>query len=152
MFEENSFSVWKQAESLDCKAETRVCNMWGYLSRLIYKLFYSGILCELPEAHRVSFSERLQICPIFATCNTPSHKVGKHLVSLVTPFSINDYTVKNTSSLANKMLNLSFICEDSYMASLDKESLHTNIPFHETTRKCVDKVNSVDRIKFVDFS
>ena len=86
----------------------------------------------LPNVHKTNFFERYQMRTIFAAYNTPSYKIAKYLVPLLTPFSINDYNVKNMSSFANEMRNLNFICEDSYMASLDIESLYTDIPLTET--------------------
>ena len=75
-----------------------------------------------------------------------------NLIPLLTHFSINDFTVKNSSIFANEICNLTFICEDSYMTSLDIESLHTYIPLTETIQICLDEVFTVDPSNFAGFT
>ena len=59
-----------------------------------------GNLYGLPQVHKTNFSEIFQMRPIFAARNTPSYKLTKYLVPLLSLFSVNDYTVKNASSSA----------------------------------------------------
>ena len=74
--------------------------------------------------------------PILSAINTPSYKLAKFLVPLLTPLTSNDFTIKDSVSFAEEVSSL-----DSayYMTSFDIESLFTIIPLEETINICVDK-------------
>ena len=74
--------------------------------------------------------------PILSALGTPTYKLSKFFVPLLTPLSLNEYTIK-----------------DSF--SFDVESLFTNIPLQETVDLCVkllfnDKSN-IDGFTITDF-
>ena len=67
--------------------------------------------------------------PILSAIKTPSYNISKHLVSILEPVTTNKFTIKNTFEFAKEVIE-----QDSglFMASLDVESLFTNIPLEET--------------------
>ena len=75
--------------------------------------------------------------PILSAKNTPSYKLAKFLVPLLTPLTSNNFTIKDSFSFAEEVS--SFDCA-YYMTSFDNESLFTNIPLEETINICVDKL------------
>ena len=63
---------------------------------------------------------------------------------LITPLTLNEYTIKDSFSFTEKLLSYN---SNLVMASFDVESLFTNIPLQETIDLCVelffdDKPNS----------
>ena len=75
--------------------------------------------------------------PILFVINTPSYKLAKFLVPLLTLLTSNDYTTKDSFSFAEEVS--SFDCAH-YMTSFDIESLFTNIPLEETINIRVNKL------------
>ena len=75
--------------------------------------------------------------PIISQIGSPTYKVAKFLLSFIQPFTTDEYTVKDTfhfvSMLEGKDHRL-------IMASLDVESLFTNIPLEETIDIVTNKV------------
>ena len=67
--------------------------------------------------------------------NTPSYKLAKFLVPILSPLTINEYTVKDSFAFAKEITKTD--C-NYVMASLDVESLFTNIPFEETIENCAN--------------
>ena len=67
--------------------------------------------------------------PILSAIKTPSYNISKYLVSILEPIATNKFTIKNTFEFAKEVIE-----QDSglFMASLDVESLFTNIPLEET--------------------
>ena len=59
----------------------------------------------------------------------PSDYIAKHLVPILEPIKTNKFTIKNSFKFAREIIE-----QDSrlFMASLDVESLFTNIPLEET--------------------
>ena len=65
--------------------------------------------------------------------NSFTHKWAKFFVPLLRDLTSNEYTLKDSFEFAK------VICEqnsDLYMASLDVDSLFTNVPLHETIGIC----------------
>ena len=60
---------------------------------------------------------------------TPTYDLAKFLVPILIPSTENEYTVYDSLSFANDVRKLS---SKNLMASLDVESLFTNIPLEET--------------------
>ena len=90
--------------------------------------------------------------PIISQIGSPTYKLSKFLLEFVKPFTSNEYTIKDTfhfvSVLDGKDHRL-------VMASLDVESLFTNIPLDETidiiTEKVFEKKRKVKGISKRDF-
>ena len=65
--------------------------------------FSPGILYGLPKIHKPDFCHKFQFRPIFSACNTPSFKLAKFLVPILSPLTRNQYTVDNSSEFARKL-------------------------------------------------
>ena len=83
---------------------------------------------------------------------TPSYNLAKFLVPLLEPITTNIYTLKNSFEFAKEIVDQG---PELFMASLDVESLFTNIPLEETVGVCCDslfsndaKVHNINRIDF----
>ena len=70
---------------------------------------------------------------------TPTYKLAKFLLKFLTPSAANKFTVIDSFHFAEE------ICQQDsnlHMASLDVDSLFTNIPLEETIDICVDNLYS----------
>ena len=68
---------------------------------------------------------------------TPTYKLSKFFVSLLTPLALNEYTIKYLFFFAEELLNYD---SNLIMASFDTESRFTNIPLQETIDLCVERL------------
>ena len=77
--------------------------------------------------------------PILSAIKTPSYNIAKYLVPILEPIATNKFTIKNSFEFAKEVIE-----QDSglYMASLDVESLFTNIPLEETINVSCDSLFS----------
>ena len=68
---------------------------------------------------------------------TPTYKIAKFLVPILSSLTTNEYTIKDSFSFAKEIVQ-----QDSsfYMGSLDVDSLFTNIPLEETINICTESV------------
>ena len=79
--------------------------------------------------------------PILSAIGTPTYQLVKHLLPFLTPLNQNEYTVTDSFHFAEE------ICKQDpnlYMASLDVDSLFTNIPLDETIDICIDSLYKDD--------
>ena len=94
-------------------------------------------LYGLPKVHKPLVNGLPKYRPIISQIGSPTYKIAKYLLSFIQPFTTNEYTVKDTfhfvSMLDGKDHHL-------IMASLDVESLFTNIPLEETIDIVTKKV------------
>ena len=111
-----------------------------------------GILCGMAKVHKPVTDRCPSLRPILSAINTPSYKLAKFLVPLLTPLTSNDFTIKDSFSFAEEVS--SFDCAH-YITSFDIESLFTNIPLKETINICIDtlfenntKVNNLTKESF----
>ena len=104
-----------------------------------------GVLYGLPKIHK----EHVPLRPILAAYNTPNYKIAKHINNLITPYSINQYSLTNSSSLIPDILTQD---SDLYMVSLDVTSLFTNVPLQATIQIILDKVFENENELFHNFS
>ena len=77
--------------------------------------------------------------PILSAIDTPTYKLAKFLLKFLTPSTANEYTVIDSFHFAEE------ICQQDsnlHMASLDVDSLFTNIPLDETIDICVDNLHN----------
>ena len=65
--------------------------------------------------------------------------LAKFFNTILSPLTINEFTVKNYFDFAEEVANHD---HNLYMASLDVESLFTNIPFEETIKNCANSLFS----------
>ena len=96
-----------------------------------------GFLYGLCKTHKKVLDKCLPFIPILSAIKTPSYNLAKFLVPLIEPITKNNFTVKNSFEFSKE------ICEQNpeyFMASLDVESLFTNIPLEETIKICFDSL------------
>ena len=67
--------------------------------------------------------------PILSAIKTPSYNIAKYLVPILEPITTNKFTIKNSFEFAKEVTEQG---SGLFMASLDVESLFTNIPLEET--------------------
>ena len=96
-----------------------------------------GILYGMAKAHKPVINQCPSLQPILFAINTPSYKLAKLLVPLLTPLTSNNFTIKDSFSFVEEVP--SFDCA-YYMASFNIEPSITNIPLEETINICVDKL------------
>ena len=78
---------------------------------------------------------------ILSAIATPTCKLAKYLLPFLTPLTQNEYTITDSFHFAEE------ICKQDpnlYMASLDVDSLFTNIPLDETIDICIDSLYKDD--------
>ena len=105
-----------------------------------------------PKIHKPLVNGLPKYRPIISQIGTCTYEIAKFLLPFITPHTTNNYTVKDTfhfvSMLDNKDHRL-------FMASLDVDSLFTNIPLDETieivTNKVYNGVESVNGLLKSDF-
>ena len=98
-----------------------------------------GILYGQPKVHKTVINNIPQFRPILAAINTPVYKLAKYLISILSPLTVNDYTVKDSFTFAKEVINFD---HNLFMASLDVKLLFTNIPIDETIKNAVDDLFS----------
>ena len=94
-----------------------------------------GVLYGLFKTHNKILDKYPPFTPNLLAIKTPSYNLAKFLVPLIEPITKNNFTVKNSFEFSKE------ICEQNpeyFMASLDVESLFTNIPLEETIKICSD--------------
>ena len=85
--------------------------------------------------------------PILSAIKTPSYNIAKHLVPILEPETTDKFTIKIVLNLLKKLLNKIL----DYLASLDVESLFTNISLEETINISCDSLFG-DETKINNFS
>ena len=107
-----------------------------------------GILYGLCKIHKSLINNCPPFRPILSAVKTPSYNIAKYLVPILEPITTNKFTIKNSFEFAKDVIE-----QDSglYMASLDVESLFTNIPLEETINISCDSLFS-NEIKINNFS
>ena len=98
-----------------------------------------GILYSLSKVRKIVIDSILKLRPILSAIGTPAYKLVKFLVSILSPLTGNDYTVKDSFSFAKEVVNFD---HNLFMGSLDVESLFTKIPIDETIKNAFDYVFS----------
>ena len=63
--------------------------------------------------------------PILSAINTATYGWAKFFVPLLKCFTMNEYTLKDSFEFAKDIINQNLNC---FMASLDVETLFTNVP------------------------
>ena len=109
------------------------------LDSVDYKLLYPngsrpGIMYGLSKVHKNGAPLR----PILSATNTATFGLARFLVPILRSLTENEYTVRDSFHFAKEISKLS--SEGLVMASLDVESLFTNIPLDETIQICVNNL------------
>ena len=100
-----------------------------------------GVLYGLRKVQKEINNGLTPFCPILSAISTPTYKLAKFLLPFLRPLTQNEYTVTDSYHFAEE------ICKQDpnlYMASLDVDSLFTNIPLDETIDICIDSLYKDD--------
>ena len=114
----------------------------SYVTTDLYKHLYlqdsqPGIMYGLSKIHKPLVNSFPKLRPILSAINTGTYKWAKFFVPLLKPFTSNNYTVKDSFDFAKDITQQS---SKLFMASLDVDSLFTNVPLDETIEICVNEL------------
>ena len=126
-----------------CFCLCKLCKAFNSLSKISEKeheLVYPrgsrpGILYGSPKVHKPVITNCPKFCPIMSMIGTPTYKLAKFLVPTLPPLTSNEFLVHDSFSFADKA---SSFCPDHFVASLNIESLFTNIPLNGVIDICID--------------
>ena len=93
-----------------------------------------GVMYGLPKVHKPQCPLR----PILSAMNTHNYGISKFLVPILAPYTINQYSVKDSFTFVRELGGLNI--RNGVMASFDVKSLFTNIPIQETLNICLNKL------------
>ena len=110
------------------------------ISAIVYKSLKPrgskfGILHGLCKVHKQLVDNCPCFRPIMSAIKTPTYNLAKFLIPLLEPNTTNMYTVKYSFEFAKEIADQD---PGLFMASLDIESLFTNITLEETISVCCD--------------
>ena len=74
-------------------------------------------------------------CPILFAIGTPTYILAKFLVTVLSPLTVNEFTIHDSLSFSEEIVNFDTDC---IMASLDIESLFPNTLLEETIENCTN--------------
>ena len=94
-----------------------------------------GILYGQAKVHKAVINNCPSFRPILDGINSPSYKLTKFLVPILSPLAINEYAVKDSFAFAKEITKTDY---NYVMASLDVENFFTNIPLEEIIENCVN--------------
>ena len=97
------------------------------------------ILYGNPKIHKPVVDNLPKFRPITSAINTPAYNLGTFLITILEPLTHNEFTIKDSFSFAKDIITYD---SSLYMASLDVESLFTNIPLNETINNCVSDLHN----------
>ena len=98
-----------------------------------------GILYGNPKIHNPVVDNIPKFRPILSVINTPGYNLAKFLMRILEALTHNEFTVKDSFSFAKEITKYD---SSLFMASLDVESLFTNIPLKETINNCVNDLHN----------
>ena len=96
-----------------------------------------GTLFGPAKVHKPLINGLLPFRPILSAIGTPTHKLAKFLVLVLSDITQNEFTVEDSFTFVDEILTQN---SDLYMASLDVDALFTNIPLQETIDICVKRL------------
>ena len=85
-----------------------------------------GLMYGLPKVHK----QDVPLRPILSAMKTAGYNIAKYLTTILSPLTVNKYTIKDSFTFAKDVAQLNF--KNCFMASFDVKSLFTNIPLDET--------------------
>ena len=124
----------------------RLINVLKKLKRSIiehlYKELYPrgsepSIMHGLSKIHKPLINNFPKLRPILSAINTATYGWDKFFVPLLKCFTMNEHTLTDLFELAKDITNQNLNC---FMASLDVESLFTNVPLDESIKICIDQL------------
>ena len=116
------------------------------ISDQLYKELYArgsqlGIVHGLSKIHKPLSNNFPKLHPVLRAINVAIHGWDKFFVPLLKCFTMNESTLKDSFKFAKDITNQSSNC---YIASLDVDSLFTNVPPDETIKICIDELFKSD--------
>ena len=98
-----------------------------------------GVLYGLCKVHKGTDADGKSppFRPILSAINTPSYKIAKFLVPMLSELTKNKFVSKDSFEFAKNVREQN---PDFFMASFDIEALFTNVPLDETIDICVKKL------------
>ena len=112
----------------------------------LYKSLYPqgsqpGILYGLSKIHKPLVDKFPKLRPILSALNTSTYKWAKFFVPVLKDLTCNNFTIKDSFEFAKNITE-----QDSrlFMASLDIDSLFTNVPLDETINLCINELFKCD--------
>ena len=144
-FEQINIEEDKQVNFL-LKSEKKVIDLMkrleneGIISEKEYELIYPrgsrpGILYGSSKVHKPVINNCPKFSPILSTIGTPTYKLAKALVPILSPLTSNDVLVENTFLFADEV---SSFCQDHFMASLDVKRFFINLSLNEVIDICIE--------------
>ena len=112
-----------------------------------------GVLYGLCKVHKAIVDVCPPFRPILSAIVTPTYKIAKFLVPILSCLTINEFIVKDSFSFGKEIVK-----QDSsfYMGSLDVDSIFTNIPLEETINICTESIyvqnDSVEGLKKSEYT
>ena len=105
-----------------------------------------GIMYGVPKIHKPNVPLR----PVLNAINTPSYKLSKAFIPILTPLTTNQYSITNSYSLSHTLINTHF--QQSTLTSFDIQNLFTNIPINETVDIIVNSLFTTPSITIHDLN
>ena len=96
----------------------------------------------LAKVHKQLVNNCLLFRPILSAIYAPTFNITKFLVPFLKPLTTNDYTLKDKFEFSRDILNQNL---NLFMASLDVDSLFTNIPLDDTISIIIEKLFSENK-------
>ena len=96
-----------------------------------------GVMYDSCTAHEASVANYPSFWPILSALDTPTYNPTKYLVSILKPFTTNEFIVKDSFHFAEEIVDQQL---DFFMGNLDVDSLFTNTPLEETIGVCKNKL------------
>ena len=119
------FKVLKNEEKISEKESDSICPV--------------GTTPRIPKVNKMVINNTPKFRPILSAINTPTYLLAKYLNTILSLLTTNEFTVENSFGFTEEVVNYDHYL---YMASLDVESLFTNIPLEETIKNCVNDLFS----------
>ena len=90
-----------------------------------------GIMYGSAKVHKIVTDRLPSFTPMLSAIGAPTYKLAKFLVPMLEYLTTNEYTIKDSTTFAEELQSFNSIL---VMASLDIESLFTNIYQHSFAR------------------
>ena len=94
-----------------------------------------GMLYGSVKVHKPTIDKCPSFQPVLSAIATPTYNLAKFLVPILSPLTVNEFTVHKSFSFAEEAANFDSNC---IMTSLETESLFRNIPLNETIQNCIN--------------
>ena len=111
-----------------------------------------GVMYGSCKVHKASVGNCPPFRPILSALNTPTYKLAKFLVPILKPLITNEFTVKDSFHFTEEIVDQQ---HDLFMASLDVDSLFTNIPLEEnieiSTNELFKESQTVEGVSKTEF-